>query len=69
MRPTGLHIKDLDSTRLTKNSQDQGRLEGTGEQLLPGEIKMDFSVYKSDDGRIFVQSKYDNFVASFKHGE
>ena len=30
---------------------------------------MDFRVYKSDDGRIVVQSKYDDFVASYKHGE
>lgn len=30
---------------------------------------MDFRVYKSDDGRMAVQSMFDNFVASFKHGE
>lgn len=30
---------------------------------------MDFRVLKSDDGRMVVQSKFDDFVASFKHGE
>jgi len=30
---------------------------------------MDFKVLKSDDGRMVVQSKYDDFVASFVHGE
>jgi hypothetical protein len=30
---------------------------------------MDFQVYKSDDGCMVVQSKYDSFVASYKHGE
>ncbi len=30
---------------------------------------MDFRVYKSDDGRMVVQSKYDDFVASCRHGE
>jgi hypothetical protein len=30
---------------------------------------MDFRVYKSDDGRIVVKSVYDDFVASYKHGE
>ncbi len=30
---------------------------------------MDFRVYKSDDGCIVVQSKHDDFVASYKHGQ
>lgn len=30
---------------------------------------MDFRVYKADDGRAVVQSKFDDFVASYKHGE
>lgn len=31
---------------------------------------MDFKVLKAEDGRrILVQSKYDEFVASYKHGE
>lgn len=30
---------------------------------------MDFRVFSSDDGRAVVQSKTDDFVASFKHGE
>lgn len=30
---------------------------------------MDFCVYKADDGRAVVQSKFDDFVACFKHGE
>ncbi len=30
---------------------------------------MNYRVHKSDDGRMAVQSKYDDFVASFHHGE
>ena len=30
---------------------------------------MDFRVYKADDGRMAVQSKVDDFVASKRHGE
>lgn len=30
---------------------------------------MEFKVQKGDDGQILVQSKFDDFVASYKHGE
>lgn len=30
---------------------------------------MDYRVHKSDDGRVAIKSKYDDFVASFHHGE
>lgn len=30
---------------------------------------MDFRVFKSDDGRMVVQSKFDDFTASYRHGE
>ncbi len=30
---------------------------------------MDFSVYKADDGRAVVKSKFDDFVASYKYGQ
>jgi hypothetical protein len=32
-------------------------------------MAMDFRVYKADDGRAVVQSKYDDFVACYRHGE
>jgi hypothetical protein len=30
---------------------------------------MDFRVFRSDDGRMAIKSVYDDFVASYKHGE
>lgn len=30
---------------------------------------MDFRVYKADDGRKVVQSKFDDFVACYRYGE
>lgn len=30
---------------------------------------MEFRVFRAEDGRAVVQSKFDDFVASYKHGE
>lgn len=63
-------MKEWASCKFTK---ELGRLyiedvrRGTASREVAA--KVDFRVYKSDDGHMIVQSKYDDFIASFKHGE